>query len=249
MASIQRSFLPKYPFQRYGGIELFFVWEPAEEVGGDYFFATHSERAMTIEIGDVIGHGMDAALAMTALNGVFFGLRASALPPEEKVSAANSFICKLEPTDKIMTSSVFVIHIDVVSGIVRYTNAGHPYPLYVSAADDDPTVLELISGGTLLGVREDMPFISGQLRARKNDFIVMFTDGFSEALNPQGQEFADVNDLRELVKSCAGLSAEEIVLNLRKSLDDFRAGVKLHDDLTIVGLKFTDRFNIQELSR
>lgn len=227
------------------------MWEPAEEVGGDYLFTTRGERTMSIELGDVMGHGLDAALAMTALNGVFFGLHESSLSTRQMVSVANKFMCKVRPRDKIITSSIFVVNIDAASGLVTYTNAGHPYPLYFSSSEDgdDPLILELITGGTLLGFMEDLSFETGQLRARPNDFIVMFTDGFSEAVNPEGEEFAKANDLREILKSCASLSAQEIVQNLKTLLDKFRQGVALVDDLTLVCLKFTEKFKPEELSR
>jgi sigma-B regulation protein RsbU (phosphoserine phosphatase) len=252
MNNIQRAFLPRRSLQRWGGVELFFIWEPAEEVAGDYFFTNRGDNTINIELGDVMGHGVDAALSMTALNGVFFGLRESVLlPPRQMVSAANKFICKLVPTDAIVTSSIFVAHIDVTSGNVTYTNAGHPYPLYFSASEDDdePLVLELITGGPLLGFSEEMTFESGVLRARPNDFIVMFTDGFTEAANPEGQEFGKVNDIRDILKSCAAMSAQEVVEHLKARLDHFRQGVPLSDDLTLVCLKFTEKFRPEEISR
>lgn len=251
MNNIQRAFLPRRNLQKHFGIELFFLWEPAEEVGGDFLFTTRGDRMMSIELGDVMGHGLDAALAMTALNGVFFGLHESSLSTRQMVSVANKFMCQVRPRDKVITSSIFVIHIDAVSGLVTYTNAGHPYPLYfsVSQDEDDPFVLELITGGTLLGFMEDLPFEAGQLRARPNDFLVMFTDGFTEAVNPMGQEFAKVNNLHDILKPCVALSAQEIVTHLKTLLDEFRQGEVLKDDLTLVCVKFTERFKPEESSR
>ena len=245
MSGIQSTFLPRKPLQRYAGIELFFVWEPLEEVGGDYVFTSHRSRTMTVEIGDVMGHGMGAALAMTALHGVFFGLRESSLPPQQMVSVANKFICRLASTDQIVTSSIFLLQIDVDSGLVTYTNAGHPYPLYYSSGGDDPVVLPLITGGPVLGVKGDLVFQSGQLRARPEDFIVMFTDGFLEASNANGEMFMEKENLAAILKSCASLSAEQIAKRLRALLEEFRQGVDLQDDLTLVVLRFTDRFKME----
>jgi phosphoserine phosphatase RsbU/P len=250
MANIQRIFLPRRTVQRHSGIEIAYVWEPAEEVGGDYLFTNRYERMVSIEIGDVMGHGLDAALAMTALNGVFFGLRESGLPPQQMVSTANRFMCKLASVDKMVTTSMFVVHIDFISGLVTYTNAGHPYPLYFSAAkNDEPSVLALTSGGTLLGVSDEMTFTSGQLRARPNDFIIMFTDGLPEATNLEGQLFGDLNDIPYIAKSFGALSAQEMVEHLNALLDEFRQGSQLTDDLTMVAIKFTDRFRPEESSR
>src|SRR5215213_1282898 len=252
MNNIQRAFLPRRQLQRFSGVELFFIWEPAEEVGGDYFFTTRGDHTISIELGDVMGHGVDAALAMTALNGVFFGLRESTLlPAQQMVSVANKFMFKFTAEDKIVTSSIFVIHVDTDTGHVTYTNAGHPYPIYFSASEneDEPVLLELITGGTLLGVLESTAFNSGQLRARPNDFIVMFTDGFPEARNPQGQEFSEVNDLRNILKSFGNMTAQEIAQHLKGLLDEFRQGVPLDDDLTLVCLKFTEKFKPKEFLR
>jgi sigma-B regulation protein RsbU (phosphoserine phosphatase) len=248
-ASIQRIFLPRRPHQHIAGVEIFFIWEPAEEVGGDYFFTNRFEETIGIEIGDVQGHGIDAALTMTALNGVFFSLREFRVPLQERVTIANQFLSRLRATNRIVTSSLFVATIDLAYGALTYINAGHPMPLYFSAFSEDPVVLPLTTGGMILGAMDNITFEAGQLLARPNDIILMFTDGFSEAFNSQKQEFANACDLRETLKSLASLSAEEIVQQLKASLDDFRQGERLHDDLTLVCVKFTDDFSPRRLSR
>lgn len=243
MSSIQRIFLPRRPVHRYGGVEIAYVWDPAEELGGDYLFTNRCDQVINVEIGDVMGHGVDAALAMTALNGVFFGLRESGLPPQQMIATANRFMCKLANVDRIVTTSMFVAQINLATGLLTYTNAGHPYPLYFSVAvNEEPSVLPLSSGGTLLGVKEGIEFSSGQLRARPHDFLFMFTDGLSEAHDVQNQLFGDFNDLSEIAKSLKLLSAKEIVEYIQIRLNDFRQGAPLKDDLTIVAIKFTERF-------
>lgn len=248
-SSIQSIFLPRRHRQRISGIEIFFIWESAEEVGGDYFFTNRSEQTLSIEIGDVMGHGIDAALSMTALNGVFFSLREFGVPLQQKVSIANRFLCRLAATDRAVTSSVFVAEINIESGIITYINAGHPYPLYFSASGEDPVVLPLTTGGMVLGFMENATFEAGQLMAQPNDFIVLFTDGFSEAFNPRREEFAKIHDLRETLKTFANLSAEQIVQELKTLVDEFCQGVKFEDDFTLVGVKFTDHFKPRRLSR
>jgi sigma-B regulation protein RsbU (phosphoserine phosphatase) len=248
-SAIQRIFLPRRPFQRFGGVEIFFIWEPVEEVGGDYFFTNHFEETIGIEIGDVQGHGIDAGLTMTALNGVFFSLREFEVPLQERVTIANKFLCRLRDPSRIVTSSLFVARIDIAYGTVTYINAGHPMPLYFSAFSDDPVVLPLTTGGKILGAMDNETFEAGQLLARPNDIILMFTDGFSEACNSQGEEFAKACDLHETLKSLATFSAEEIVQKLKDLLDGFRQGEKLRDDFTLVGVKFTDDFIPRRLSR
>jgi phosphoserine phosphatase RsbU/P len=97
-----------------------------------------------------------------------------------------------------------------------------------------------------LGFSEEMMFESGVLRAHPNDFIVMFTDGFTEAVDPEGREFGKVNNVRNILKTCATMSAREVVEHLKARLDHFRQGVPLSDDLTLVCLKFTEKFKPKE---
>jgi sigma-B regulation protein RsbU (phosphoserine phosphatase) len=247
--SIQRVFLPKRHLQRISGIEVFFIWESAEDVGGDYFFTDRFGQNLGIEIGDVMGHGVNAALSMTALSGVFFSLREFSLPLQHRVSIANRFLCRLAATDRAVTSSMFVAEINLESGLITYINAGHPYPLYFSASSEDPIVLPLSTGGMILGFIEHAEFETGQLMAEPDDFMVLFTDGFSEAFNGSREEYAKKHDLRRILLECANLSAEKIVQKLKNLVDDFREGVKFEDDFTLVAVKFTDHFRPRRFLR
>src|SRR5712691_11912202 len=118
VTSVQRPFLPQRPFLRVSGVELFFTWKPAKELSGDYLFTSVDGNVLTVEIGDVLGHGIDAALAMTALHGVFYTMRNSDQAPDEMIATANSFICQLVSTQHIYTSSMFVLKINVATGSI-----------------------------------------------------------------------------------------------------------------------------------
>lgn len=254
MNNIQQAFLPRRNPQKIRGIEFAFNWRPEEEVGGDYFFTEQDENVITVELGDVEGHGVGAALAMTAINGVFFGLRESnRMPPNRMISVANNFMCKLrplewdgqslKPTDRNMTSSMFVMQIEISSGIVTYTNAGHPPPLcLLSSSEGEAEILPLQSGGLLLGFIEETSFEIGALRLGPNDLVLMYTDGLTEAKNSEGEEFHEAKNLPEILRSLSSDSAEEIVKSITKIVDDFRGEIPLEDDFTLACIKFTENF-------
>src|SRR5258705_8911978 len=83
---------------------------------------------------------------------------------------------------------MFYAELDPAGGLLRYSNAGHNYPL---VRRHDGTLLELVEGGLPLGIDEKATYAEGQIVVGPNDSLLLFSDGISEALDSAGREFGD----------------------------------------------------------
>ena len=129
-------------------------------------------------------------------------------------------------------ATFFYARIDESTLRMDYLNAGHNPPLLVRATG----IVELSAGGTVLGLFPGMVFQAESIDLREGDLLVAFTDGVTEALNPNGVEFGDER-LKQVLRSCTHLPALEISKRLSAELKRWIADAPQHDDLTVVVLK------------
>ena len=116
---------------------------------------------------------------------------------------------------------------------MTYVNAGHNHPLLIR----DGEIRKLNKGGMILGVMETtIPYDSETINLQKDDVIVLFTDGISEAMNKESEEFSDER-LEENSIKLSSLSAKEILDGIKNEVTDFTKGASQSDDITMVVLK------------
>jgi len=116
---------------------------------------------------------------------------------------------------------------------ISYVNAGHNPPLLIRNNE----IKKLEAGGMILGVMKTiMPYNSETVKLQKDDVLVLFTDGISEAMNANGEEFSDQR-LEQLVKGISNLSAVEILDNIKTEVQKFTAGAVQSDDITLMIIK------------
>ena len=233
----QRSLLPPFR-QSLQGFELAGRCTTCTEVGGDYFDylfgSDFIEDSLKVIIGDVSGHGVDAALLMSAAR-TFLRIR-STLPgkPAEIVSALNrQFAADIAGTGHFMT--LFYIDFDLETGESCWVRAGHDPAVIFDPLHDD--FLELRGSGLPLGVDHSYRYQGYHLSNMvSGSIIIMATDGIWEARNFNG-EFFGKRLLREIVRESAGKSAHDIVGAVFDALESFCRGVPIHDDMTLVIVK------------
>jgi sigma-B regulation protein RsbU (phosphoserine phosphatase) len=114
-------------------------------------------------------------------------------------------------------------------------NAGHNPPLYLQA-DSDFEVRELTSGGLVAGAFEHSIYEQETVQMKPNDLLFLYTDGLSEALNVEGEEFGATR-IEEILKTIASLSADQIRDVVARRIKEWCAGMSLYDDLTFVVMK------------
>jgi sigma-B regulation protein RsbU (phosphoserine phosphatase) len=227
--SIQQGFLPK-EIPQLAGYEIVGAWQPARVVGGDYYdVLPFGRETLGLCIGDVAGKGLPAALLMSNLQAAFRGFASPAVSPEALCDKLNSLICRNIASDRFIT--FFYAQLDGVARQLRYTNAGHNAPI---VAHKDGSHDRLREGGGILGVFPVQAFDMGVYDLAAGDRVLLFTDGVTEACNPEGEEFGDAR-LLQLLKENRELSAEDLQRKILSVVAEFCRGHWL-DDATLIAI-------------
>jgi sigma-B regulation protein RsbU (phosphoserine phosphatase) len=224
---IQERLLPKQIPQA-PGLEISGSWRPARIVGGDYFDVFKlNENKLGLCIGDVSGKGMPAALLMCNLQAVVKALATEATSPRELMAKVNRVMWANTAEDKFIT--LFYAVLDAEARILQFTNAGHNAPVLTR---QDGTQVRLEEGGLILGAFEEAAYSQGQIDLRPEDRLVMFTDGVTEAVNREEEEFGEK---RLVAASLRGrqLSADALHRFLLDLVTEFCDG-EFEDDATVL---------------
>jgi serine phosphatase RsbU (regulator of sigma subunit) len=233
---IQASMLPRM-FPDRTEFELYATMDAAEEVGGDFYdFFFVNPTKLCLVIGDVSGKGVPAALFMAVSKAL---LRSEAMrdyPPHEVLAHVNKLLC---PDNQIcMYVTVFCLMLDTQTGVAEYCNGGHTVPLVTS---ESGRVKQLEAPqGAVLGVMENAPYESRRHVLSKGDLLLLYTDGVTEAINPQHQLFS-----HKRLQSCLAPNSKrpvaEVVADIRRSIADYAQGQPQSDDITMLGLRFLEK--------
>ncbi len=153
------------------------------------------------------------------------------MPLEVMVTDINNLIYESTRSDQFIT--FFIGIIDKENGIFRYINAGHnpPYALF-----DDGSLAELDSGGLLLGIMPDPPYEQGELDYDSVRTVLLFTDGITEAMDAEDQEFGEER-LKNILSAQSSLSSGELGEYIISEVNGFKTKGVLQDDMTLVALK------------
>jgi|GEM_PF-217602 len=240
--NIQMSMMPqKYPDVK--GIAIAGIAIPAKEVGGDYYdFLPISESKVGITIGDVSGKGVPAALMMVMIHSILRAKVMSDHDPKDIVLELNKFMLnELEPR---MFITLFYMILDVDSKKIRYTNAGHNYPMIFHAGNDE--VDSLKDGGLLLGIFEAPLYEEGEYQLEPGDIVVMYTDGIVEAMNDKDEMYG-YETFCEFVHGVKHKTADEIKDDILTEMKRFMGDASQYDDLTLIIVKFNaDDASVQQ---
>ncbi|HEV2499724.1 MAG TPA: PP2C family protein-serine/threonine phosphatase [Terriglobia bacterium] len=212
------------------GLEISGSWQPARIVGGDYFDVFNfSERQVGFCIADVSGKGMPAALLMSNLQAVLKALATENTFPRELVEKVNRVMWRNTTEAKFIT--LFYGLLDVDSKTLRYANAGHNAPILTRKGGAQ---VRLEEGGLILGTFEERGYEEGEIELRPGDRLVMFTDGVSEAVDGEGEEFGE-DRIAEASRCGRHLPAEALRRSLLERVTDFCGG-EFEDDATMLVL-------------
>ena len=234
---VQRGLLPDKP-PIVPGVDIAGRNVPCDEVGGDYFDFLWDEnggnKRLSIVVGDITGHGVDAALLMSSAR-AFLRMRASQTgSPIEIVTAMNQHLTTdLSESGRFMT--MFYLALDRQSEQLEWIRAGHDPALIYDPEQD--SFEELMGPGLALGVIEDFEY-EPQYRTglKPGQVIIIGTDGIWESCNPSGEMFGRER-LMETVRKTAGQDAQTILETVFQAQADFSEGLKTDDDLTLVVVK------------
>ncbi|NBW39910.1 response regulator [bacterium] len=229
--SIQQNLLPKVLPEK-DEFEIAFSYEPLEEVGGDWFFIEEvAGNKVSVQIGDVTGHGLSAAFigSMTKMAMVAAG----ACAPHELLQKMNGLLEPQLPDGKFVTMFSYLYEYE--TGLLHYARAGHPPALLLRRREGK--VLQLKGEGFPLGFLEGADYSLGQEIVEKDDILIIYTDAFPESTNMEGAYYGIERLEKFLLELPREISAEDVIQLLKENFDDFREGRLLKDDATVVALR------------
>lgn len=224
---IQEGLLPK-TIPQIPGFEIAGAWEPARTVSGDYFDVIElGEDKLAICIADVVGKGVAAALLMANVQAAVRAFAAKSVSPSSLCQRVNSALCNIITTGQFVT--LFYGLLDGRLNTLRYSNAGHLPPILLrSSGTNHP----LDDNGALLGVFPDWQYEESLVKLTPGDRLLLFTDGITEAMHPDGEEFGEER-LIAVARDSAGKSAAELKTQLLSAVKEF-CRFQLADDATLI---------------
>ncbi|MDZ7288325.1 MAG: SpoIIE family protein phosphatase [candidate division KSB1 bacterium] len=207
----------------------------ANEVGGDYFDFFEYQDRLGIVIGDVSGKGASAAFHMAEMKGIVEAYSRIYHSPREVLVHANAAL------HRSIESSVFVsliyAQIDFTRREMLYSRAGH-CPIIFVRANEPPRLLQ--PEGIALGLDDgqifDKVITEDRLQLQRDDVLVFYTDGVTEAMDAHLHEFEE-SRLIELATTFTGKNSQEILQTIVEAVRQFVGSEKAHDDYTVVVLK------------
>ncbi|TMM33880.1 MAG: GAF domain-containing protein [Actinobacteria bacterium] len=231
--TMQRSLLPRvYP--KIEGLELGDVYESSArlDVGGDvYDFLRLDDGRLAVALGDVTGHGIDAAADMAMAKFVFRSLAREHPEPADFLAAANEVVVGEVAPNKFIT--MLYLTVDPETGAIASGCAGHPWPRLVTPAGE---VTPLQAGGLALGIEPGQTYDELRAQLPRGCALVVYTDGVIEARR-EGQLYGEER-LDALLAAKAGLPAAQLA---RAVVEDCRVftGGDLTDDCAVVVIRRT----------
>ncbi len=230
---IQMSIVPK-AFPQRPEFDIYAVLDPAKEVGGDFYdFFFIDESRICFIIGDVVGKGVPAALFMAMTKTLIKITAKQSGSPAEIMNKVNKEICL--DNSSCMFITIFCAVMDIKTGEMIYTNAGHNPPLVVSSGGKP----EFLKGAKAIaiGLDEKTVYAQDNLRLCPGDCICLYTDGATEAFNEKGELFGEER-LVQLLTDIPKESARGFVSGALARIKSFAGNAEQSDDLTLLGLRY-----------
>lgn len=233
---IQMGILPAdlTPCTKGTGLDIFAVMEPAKQVGGDLYEVLRvDEDHVAVIIGDVSGKGIPAALFMAVTMTLARTMARQFPKPDEILKRLNDELAAQNPRGMFVTVTCLIFNLK--TGQVTGASAGHGPLLLVRPGQESRPVFP--STGMVAGLFPDRPFTCEYLQLKQGDTIVLYTDGVSDAANPDTDTFGDKRVAEYLAKT-PGASARETVEGLLGAVREFSAGAPQFDDITLMAVRY-----------
>jgi sigma-B regulation protein RsbU (phosphoserine phosphatase) len=228
------------------GITVAGACRPAQIIGGDYYdvFPLGDGR-FAFALGDVSGKGTSAALLMAGLRASIRALALDlALDPAQIMGRMNRLVFEASETNRFAT--FFFAVYDPAARLLECVNAGHNPPMLLRRAAAcgtpgpvDGCLVRLEADGPVIGLLEGVEYTCRSWQLAPGDLLVAFTDGFSEAMTAEDEEWGD-DRLAAALEGARENSAAAVLQALFYKADAFTAGATQHDDMTALVLKLDD---------
>lgn len=228
---IQEKLLPKEN-PNIPGFDIIGYSRPAKEVGGDYYdFISIDENKLALCLGDISGKGIPASLLMANLQATLRGQALSCSSCAKCLERSNRFLYHSTNIQKFAT--LFYAILNTETGQLCYSRAGHPPPIYINSEGE---MQELSTGGMVLGFQEEAYYQESYINFSKDDLLVIYSDGVTEAGDP-GDESFDEWRLEDIIKQNRDKSSEEIRSAIIDAVEEFTGKKVQRDDMTLLIIK------------
>lgn len=231
-SDIQNGMLPKTfpPYPDLEELALYGALMSAKEVGGDlYDFYVRDYKAFFC-IGDVSGKGVPASLLMAVTRSLFRSFSSRIDDPGEIISQVNNAMSEMNENSMFVT--LFVGVLDLHTGNLTYSNAGHCAPVLLGG---EPTFLT-VDANIPVGVMSDWQFSSQQTTINPGQTVFLYTDGLTEAENANLEQFGEERMLKVLGQS--DTAPRPLVENILQTVKTFVGTTDQSDDLTMLAIHF-----------
>jgi serine phosphatase RsbU (regulator of sigma subunit)/anti-sigma regulatory factor (Ser/Thr protein kinase)/PAS domain-containing protein len=227
---IQKKLIPNQ-LPKVSTIEFGAMSQPAKEIGGDYydFFKFNNEK-IGIVVADIVGKGLPAGLFMAMLKTLLITHTNTRTSPEKTLNKLNDILCKHHIITKFIP--LFYGILNTTDATLSYCNAGHEAPLWLS----NNRFRSLNSQNVPLGTTKSSTYTTKLIQLKKDDILVLYTDGVIDARNKNNTPFG-ITRLKNNIKKHTKKTAEEITATLYSQLQKHSYQKQQTDDITIVTIK------------
>ncbi len=235
-SEIQQAILPRIfpPFpENAHQLDIAASMYAAKDVGGDFydFFRIDADRIGFV-IADVSGKGVPAAIFMAVSRTLIRATGIRGVSPSECMTYSNTLLAKESVNSMFVT--VFYGIYNIRTGEVTYTNAGHNPP-YIMKANGSVQPLPM-SKDIIAGFLDDFQFTENTLQLEPGDTLLMFTDGVTEAIDPEENEYG-VERLQQLLGQLVASDCQKIIDTVKADVKAFAGEAEQSDDITLLALK------------
>jgi serine phosphatase RsbU (regulator of sigma subunit) len=228
---IQRAMLRPDTY-RSSGVEAHGCTRPANTVGGDFYEVLPlDDGRLVLALGDVAGKGSPAALLMALLLAILRTLLDERLGPAELMERLNQQIVRHAPASRFIT--LFLAFYDPVTGTLEYVNAGQNPPLLQRV---ERTAERLTTGGIALGLSRTSTYRTLTTVLAPGDLLVLYSDGITEAENPDGVAF-DEAGLERTIEFRRDATAPDVCSAILAAVAAHAQDTRFADDLTVLALR------------
>jgi sigma-B regulation protein RsbU (phosphoserine phosphatase) len=212
-------------------LELAGACRPALAIGGDYYdFVPVAGGKLGIAIGDISGKGIPASLLMATLRAYLRGQTVQ-VHPDLAAMIGNLNGLVFESSDSNRYATFFYGEYDPATRVFDYVNAGHNPPMIFRGNPGE--VIRLDVGGPVLGLLPAWTFDQGQVTLQPGDVLVSFTDGISEAMNGDMEEWGEERLIATVTPACR-LPLNDLIARIMAGADAHTGAAPQHDDMTLV---------------
>lgn len=243
-SAIQADMLPNiFPaFPDRAEFDVYASMNPAKEVGGDFYdFFLVDDDHLCMVMADVSGKGVPAALFMMASKIILANNAMIGKTPAQILTDTNAAICSNNREEMFVT--VWLGILEISTGRLTAANAGHEYPVIMNESGE----FELLKDkhGFVIGGMDGVKYKEYELKLTPGSKMFLYTDGVPEATNENEELFGTERMLAALNKNTKA-SPEEMLNNVRHSVDEFVKDAEQFDDLTMLGLEYKGKSEILE---